>query len=364
MNLEDLMGGQHYDATGLPTLSNIPVAGVNEAATAPLSGEPTEAPKTLARLQPNQGRRGGRGIGGALGSIGAGHTMQKSAPANKAAAVLDGLMGGLADSQRAQAATAKMTNDQLKQRFDMLMKLAGRDREIARDNRAIAKDEFDQKDRATRTGAYVEYLKGGGAKKGPADPDTLMKRDKAFNELLKEEPATKRLAQDADEQMSSRKLKGPERLKLEEQAKAERAALRKKYGFDPEGETTPATPAATPAKAAPVDRSIPSMVGAPGLTHGATSGTPDPAAAPMVGTSAPAEPPRRPAELSAPSPTSPESVLDEARSVLQRGADPLAVLKRMEEAGFDPSPLAAELGLGAPPAAEQPTTDTWSLGAP
>lgn len=344
---KQLAGGPKYDATGLPTLAPSPVPGISDQATQAISATPLDSGKVLARLRaptpPGVGNRGTNlqkmlnGIGG-IGSNG----MMRTPPANKAAAVLDGLMAGVGDSQNARAASAKASDDQLKQRFQMLKDLWGMDRAKANDARSQTNADRNYDLAKERTSIYRDQINKYGQPKGgkTLDSEQKMKLDKALEERLAETQAAKIIAADDEQPILSRKMKAPERAAAEAALKGERARLRQRYGLDPE-EAAPG--AATTGEATP-EGGVVDIPG--GLTTTGPSGTPQQGSAQ---TSA------------APSPKiSPDQALREAAGVLQRGADPAGVYARLKENGYDPTPLMAE--WGSPPGSEQPAQPGAMVG--
>lgn len=330
--------GGGYEAPPMASI-NVQPAGVTGAVTEPLQSKPLEAARVLARL-PGGGSaltgRGGRGgnVASALG----GHQMMKTPPSNKAAAVLDGLMGGFADSERSRSAAIKASDDQLKQRFSMLKDLFGMDRQIAGDKRQEANDTFNQADRTRgrdieeRRAASYDIQARKAARDKTADPETALKREKLFDERVNaESPAAIALAADDEETIPRRKLPPEKRQAIQAQAAQERAELRKKYKMD--ADTEAATPEATPA--------APGAVPQPGLTPGSVSGTPEPGLSPEeMATGAESNP----ALVSPPVRQDRTAlILQSARDHIAKGADRALVEAKMrDEYGVDPALLDME----------------------
>lgn len=324
--------GGGYEGPPMAAL-NIQPAGVSGAATAAIQSQPLDAARTLARLPGGSAPLGGRrgNIQGALG----GHTMMKTPPSNKAAAVLDGLMGGFADSEKSRNASAKAADDQLKQRFSMLKDLFGMDRQIAGDKRQAANDTFNQSRQTAndtfnqgaktkeldlsekRANAYSDYLKGGGNKKSPKDELEIRK---AIDGLVANHESDKLLQADADRPRSQR-MSPERRAELEAQRSAFRRELEAKHLPKPGAD----------AEAAPAE---------PALTPGSVSGTPEPAALkPMAqGGMGPDEPlgPTAPPNLQ-------DQILAAARQHIAAGAPREAVEAKMRDVyGLDPALLSME----------------------
>jgi hypothetical protein len=154
-----------FDLNALSSIFSGQPIGVDPTTTAPLTATPTlatqptvdvgggDAPagaapegNVLARLPDN--RRGATPITGAqVGSSlmnsllsGGGHEAAKTAPSHKGAAILDGLLAGLAGAQKTRSDTAKAVRDEIKFWYD-------RDREKAADKRAVDTDTFNRADR-------------------------------------------------------------------------------------------------------------------------------------------------------------------------------------------------------------------------
>jgi hypothetical protein len=331
-------GGAGYEAPPMAAL-NVQPAGVSGAATEAIQSKPLEAARVLARL-PGGSAPTGRGRGANVASALGGHTMMKTPPSNKAAAVLDGLMGGFADSERSRSAATKAADDQLKQRFSMLKDLFGMDRAIAGDKRQAANDTFNQNAKTTELGlsktradAYAESVKSNG--KGTSrrsGTGTGLDIEEKVNKLLEKHDAYKKLDADDQETIPRRKLSPEARQALKAEVAAERQRLLKLGGREEEA-TEPQT-AAQPA----VD---PDRMAQPGLTPGSVSGTPEPGLSPEeMATGAESNP----ALVSPPVRQDRTAlILQSARDHIAKGADRALVEAKMrDEYGVDPALLDME----------------------